>query len=143
MSDSIEGEARDVGFVHAALAREIATRNRPFKKPVVLLSGGETTVTLRSKGGKRRRNAEFALATALAIDGFDISVLAADTDGIDGSETNAGAFADGTSARRLRAFGLDPRSLLNGNDSYSAFGAIGDLFETGPPEPMSMISGPS
>lgn len=132
LSDSIEGEARDVGFVHAALAREIATRNRPFKKPVVLLSGGETTVTLRSKAGKGGRNAEFALATALAIDGFDITVLAADTDGIDGSETNAGAFADGTSARRLRARGLDPRNLLNFNDSYSAFAAIGDLFETGP-----------
>lgn len=132
LSDSMEGEARDVGFVHAALAREIATRNRPFKKPVVLLSGGETTVTLRSKGGQGGRNAEFALATALAIDGFDISLLAADTDGIDGSETNAGAFADGTSARRLRARGLDPRSLLNCNDSYSAFAAIGNLFETGP-----------
>ncbi|MEA3537180.1 glycerate kinase [Rhizobium sp. CC-YZS058] len=132
LSDTIEGEARDVGFVHAALAREIATRNRPFEKPVVLLSGGETTVTLRSKGGKGGRNAEFALACALAIDGFDIALLAADTDGVDGSETNAGAFADGTSARRLRACGLDPRSLLNRNDSYSAFAAIGDLFETGP-----------
>lgn len=132
LSDSIEGEARDVGFVHAAIAREIAIRNRPFRKPVILLSGGETTVTLHGKGGKGGRNAEFALATALAIDGFDICLLAADTDGVDGSESNAGAFADGTSAGRLRSLGVDPRQFLNRNDSYSAFAAIGDLFETGP-----------
>ncbi|WP_117193340.1 glycerate kinase type-2 family protein [Rhizobium terrae] len=132
LSDSIEGEARDVALVHAALAREVASRDRPFAKPAVLLSGGETTVTLRAKGGKGGRNGEFALALALAIDGHSITALAADTDGIDGSETNAGAFADGTTARRLRAAGLDGRKLLDGNDSFSAFSAIGDIFETGP-----------
>jgi hydroxypyruvate reductase len=132
LSDSIEGEARDVALVHAALAREVSLRDRPFAKPAVLLSGGETTVTLRSKGGKGGRNGEFALALALAIDGHDITALAADTDGIDGSETNAGAFADGTTARRLRAAGLDGRKLLDGNDSFSGFSAIGDVFDTGP-----------
>ncbi|PDT29945.1 glycerate kinase [Rhizobium sp. L9] len=133
LSDAIEGESRDVALVHAAIAREILGRNRPFSKPVVLLSGGETTVTLKAKGGKGGRNGEFTLAMALAIDGQDgIAVLAADTDGIDGSEDNAGAFADDGTVKRLRAAGLDPRRLLHGNDSYSAFKAIGDLFETGP-----------
>lgn len=132
LSDSIEGEARDVALVHAALAREVALRDRPFAKPAVLLSGGETTVTLRAKGGKGGRNGEFALALALAIDGHEITALAADTDGIDGSETNAGAFADGTTARRLRATGLDGRKLLDRNDSFSGFSAIGDVFDTGP-----------
>ncbi|MBY5878484.1 glycerate kinase [Rhizobium leguminosarum] len=132
LSDSIEGEARDVALVLSAIAREIEARNRPFAKPVVLLSGGETTVTLRSKTGKGGRNGEFALAMALAIDGHEIIVLAADTDGIDGSEDNAGAFADGATVKRLRAAGLDPRHLLDRNDSYSGFAALGDLFETGP-----------
>ncbi|WP_064712871.1 glycerate kinase type-2 family protein [Rhizobium bangladeshense] len=133
LSDAVEGESRDVALVHAAIAREVVGRNRPFPKPVVILSGGETTVTLRAKGGKGGRNGEFALAMALAIDGQDgIDVLAADTDGIDGSEANAGAFADGATVKRLRAAGLDPRRLLDGNNSYSAFEAVGDLFETGP-----------
>lgn len=132
LSDSIEGEARDVALVHAALAREVVLRGRPFPRPAVLLSGGETTVTLRGKGGRGGRNGEFALALALAIDGHPVTALAADTDGIDGSEDNAGAFVDGTTARRLRALGLDGRTLLAGNDSYSGFEAIGDLFVTGP-----------
>jgi hydroxypyruvate reductase len=132
LSDAIEGEARDVALVHAAIAREVLSRNRPFTKPVVMLSGGETTVTLRAKGGKGGRNGEFALAMALAIDGHDIDLIAADTDGIDGSEDNAGAYADGGTVKRLRAQGLDPRRLLDSNDSYSGFAAIGDLFETGP-----------
>ncbi|PDS32059.1 glycerate kinase type-2 family protein [Rhizobium phaseoli] len=133
LSDAIEGESRDVALVHAAIAREVLGRDRPFSKPVVILSGGETTVTLRGKGGKGGRNGEFALAMALAIDGQqDIHVLAADTDGIDGSEDNAGAFADGGTVKRLRTAGLDARRLLDGNDSYSGFAAVGELFETGP-----------
>lgn len=132
LSDSVEGEARDVALVHAAIAREIALRDRPFAKPAVLLSGGETTVTLRGKGGKGGRNGEFALALALAIDGQDIVALAADTDGIDGSEDNAGAFADGTSARRLLTSGHDGRKLLEANNSFTGFAAIGDLVVTGP-----------
>ena len=133
LSDAIEGEARDVGRVHAALAREIATRARPFARPALMLSGGETTVTLRGTGGRGGRNSEFLLAFALAIDGLGgISALAADTDGIDGSETNAGAFADGTSVARMRAAGVDPAAMLAAHDAYGAFAAIGDLFETGP-----------
>ncbi|MGV8855117.1 MAG: glycerate kinase type-2 family protein [Devosia sp.] len=132
LSDSIEGESRDVAQVHAAIAKEILTRNRPFTRPVVLLSGGETTVTLRGKG-RGGRNAEFLLALAIAIDGTQgITALAADTDGIDGSEDNAGAFVDGTTATRLRRAGIDPLAALANNDAYSAFQAIGDLLLTGP-----------
>jgi hydroxypyruvate reductase len=132
LSDSVEGEARDVAQVMAAIAREVDLRNRPFPRPAVLLSGGETTVTVRGKG-KGGRNAEFLLAFALAIDGIDgITALAADTDGIDGSEDNAGAFADGSSASRMRAAGIDPRAALANNDAWTAFHAVGDLFVTGP-----------
>jgi hydroxypyruvate reductase len=132
LSDAVEGEARDVALVHAALAREVGLRNRPFARPAVLLSGGETTVTVRGQG-KGGRNAEFLLSFALAIEGIGgISALAADTDGIDGSEDNAGAIADGTSAARMRQAGIDPRAALANNDAYSAFKAIGDLVVTGP-----------
>ena len=132
LSDAIEGEARDVGLVHAAIAREVARRDRPFAKPVVILSGGETTVTLRGKG-RGGRNSEFLLSVASAIDGVEgVAALAADTDGIDGSEDNAGAFADGTSAEQLRAKGIDPLANLASNDAWTAFNAIGDLFVTGP-----------
>lgn len=131
LSDRIEGEARDVGRVHAALAREVAERGRPFARPVVILSGGETTVTLRGKG-RGGRNSEFLLAVALAAEGVPFAGLAADTDGIDGSEDNAGAFADGGSAARLRALGTDPAALLAGNDAWGAFERLGDLFVTGP-----------
>ncbi len=132
LSDAIEGEARDVGTVLAALAREVRARNRPFKRPALLLSGGETTVTVRGQG-KGGRNSELLLSFALAIDGVDgISALAADTDGIDGMADNAGAFADGTSAARMRAAGIDPRAALAANDAHRAFAAIGDLLVTGP-----------
>lgn len=132
LSDSIEGESRDVAQMHAAMAREIVARDRPFAPPVILLSGGETTVTLRAKG-RGGRNAEFLLAFALAIQGLDgIHALAADTDGIDGTETNAGGYADGASVARIRAAGLDPRALLAGNDAFSALEAAGDVLVTGP-----------
>ena len=133
LSDAVEGEARDVGGVHAAIAREIATRDRPFDRPVVLLSGGETTVTLRGEGGRGGRNTEFLLALALAVDGVaGIHAFAADTDGIDGSGDNAGAFADWTAAARMRAAGLDPRAALARHDARAAFAAVGDLFSPGP-----------
>lgn len=133
LSDAIEGEARDVAGVHAAIAREIAMRDRPFRKPVLLLSGGETTVTVRGEGGKGGRNSEFLLAFALAVDGVEgIHAFAADTDGIDGSEDNAGAFADFTSAARMRAVGVDPTAALARNDAWTAFDAAGDLFVPGP-----------
>jgi len=132
LSDAIEGEAREVGSVHAAIAREVALRDRPFRKPVVILSGGETTVTIRGKG-KGGRNSEFLLSLALGIDGAEgISALAADTDGIDGSEDNAGAFADETSVARLAKAGFDAAALLDCNNAWTAFDAIGALFKPGP-----------
>ena len=131
LSDAMEGEARDVGVVHAAIAREVALRQRPFVPPAIILSGGETTVTLRGNG-KGGRNSEFLLAFALAVQSVSCAALAADTDGIDGSENNAGAFADGMTAERLRKLGLDGGALLNANDSWSAFNALGDLFVPGP-----------
>jgi hydroxypyruvate reductase len=134
LSDAIEGEAKDIGLMHAAIAREIALKDRPFKKPVLLLSGGETTVDIRGgTAGKGGRNTEFLLSLALAMEGVDnIVALAADTDGIDGSENNAGAFCDGTTAKRLRLSGRDGRQFLRAHDAYSAFQRIGDLFVPGP-----------
>ncbi len=132
LSDAIEGEAREAAKVHAAIAREVALRDRPFKRPCVLLSGGETTVTVRGRG-KGGRNSEFQLQLAIGIDGLNgIHALAADTDGIDGSEHNAGAFCDAGTAARIRAAGADPRALLADNDAWSAFSLTGDLFVPGP-----------
>ncbi|MER9128950.1 glycerate kinase [Mesorhizobium sp. M0768] len=132
LSDSIEGEAREVGGVHAAIAREVATRNRPFAKPVLILSGGETTVTLRAKG-KGGRNSEFLLAFAIGISGLaGVHALAADTDGIDGSEDNAGAFADGSTVSRMHKAGIDAKAMLAGNNAWTAFNAVDDLFAPGP-----------
>lgn len=134
LSDAIEGEARDIGAMHAAIARSVAVKGQPFSKPVVILSGGETTVTIRDGVyGKGGRNSEFLLSFAHGIEGLEgIYALAADTDGIDGSEDNAGAFADGQSLARMRAAGVDPRALLAGHDAWSAFNASGDLFVPGP-----------
>nr|WP_210307049.1 glycerate kinase [Paenochrobactrum gallinarii] len=132
LSDAIEGEAREVAHVHSAIAKEISMRDRPFPKPVILLSGGETTVTVRHKG-KGGRNTEFLLSLALDIAGNNrIYALAADTDGIDGSEDNAGGFADGTSMERLREKGLNGADFLKKNDAWSAFSALNDLYVTGP-----------
>lgn len=132
LSDSVEGEARDAASVHAAIAREVAARNRPFTKPAVLLSGGETTVTIRGKG-RGGRNAEFLLAFAIAVDGLEgVAAIAADTDGIDGAGDNAGAYADGATATKMRAAGIDPRAALADNDAYNAFRAVGGLVTTGP-----------
>lgn len=133
LSDAIEGEARDVGLVHAAITHEVATRQRPFVPPVVLLSGGETTVTIRGDGGRGGRNTEFLLSFANAVDGLEgVAALAADTDGIDGSENNAGAFADGSTANLMRAADIDPVGALSAHDAWGAFDAVGDLFSPGP-----------
>lgn len=133
LSDAIEGEAADVGRVHAAIAREIRENDRPFRAPVIVLSGGETTVTLSEPGGRGGRNTEFMLAFAEAIEGLEgITALAADTDGIDGSEDNAGAFCDAQSTQRMRKAGIDPITALTGHDSFGAFDAAQDLFVTGP-----------
>lgn len=132
LSDAIEGEAREVAKVHAAIVREVRMRDRPFQAPVVILSGGETTVTLKGQG-KGGRNTEFLLSLARELDGLDqITALAADTDGIDGSENNAGAFVDGTTCGRLRGAGHDPAMMLANNDAWSSFSVLRDLFIPGP-----------
>jgi len=134
LSDCIEGEAKDIGTMHAAIAREISLRNQPFTKPAVLLSGGETSVTLNpdTEHGKGGRNSEFLLSFALGIDRLTgISALAADTDGIDGSENNAGAFCNSATASTMRQRGIDPAAHLFRHDSWTAFHAVDSLFITG------------
>ena len=132
LSDRIEGEARDVALVHAAIARQVASRHQPFRPPAVLLSGGETTVTVRGQG-RGGRNAEFLLALALALGGAaGIHAIACDTDGIDGTEDNAGALAGPDSLARAAALGLSARASLADNDGYGLFEALGDLVVTGP-----------
>ena len=132
LSDAIEGEARDIALMHAAMARQVATRGQPFARPCVILSGGETTVTVRGKG-RGGRNTEFLLALALALDGHaGIHAIACDTDGIDGSEDNAGALLRPDSLRRAAALGISPRAMLDNNDGYSVFLALDDLVLGGP-----------
>ena len=132
LSDSIEGEAREVAKMHAAIARNIADKQQPFTAPTLLLSGGETTVRMLGSG-KGGRNSEFMLSFLLHMAGIKgITALSADTDGIDGSEDNAGAYADSTSLTRLYQAGCDPMALLLNNDAWSAFQALGDLFVPGP-----------
>ena len=132
LSDAIEGEAADIARMHAAMAREIALRDRPFRKPVLLLSGGETTVTLKGNG-RGGRNTEFLLALTIELDGMaGVYGFAADTDGIDGSESNAGAFVGPDTLVRLQKLGLQPRASLANNDAFSAFEALGELFSPGP-----------
>lgn len=131
ISDQIEGEAKEIAKMHAAIVAEISLTGQPFARPVVLLSGGETTVTL-SGSGKGGRNSEFALSLALTGAEVRFSALVADTDGIDGSEENAGAFASGQSAKRLNLLGISPEALLANHDSWTAFDALDDLFSPGP-----------
>ncbi|MBK1612592.1 glycerate kinase [Rubrivivax gelatinosus] len=133
LSDEIEGESREVGKVHAALARAVARRGQPFARPCVLLSGGETTVTIRNKGGRGGRAGEFLLGCALALQGEPgVHALAADTDGIDGVEDNAGAVVTPDTLARAAALGLRPAEALDLHDSYPLFEALGDLLVTGP-----------
>jgi len=133
LGDSITGEAREVAKVMAAIAREIRNHGAPFKPPVALLSGGECTVTVRGTNGRGGRCAEFLLALGLELAGTaDVHAIAADTDGIDGSENNAGALLAPDSMSRAHAQGLDPRKYLAANDSYGIFSALGDLVITGP-----------
>jgi glycerate 2-kinase len=133
LSDEIEGESRVVGQVHAALARAVARRGEPFAKPCVILSGGETTVTVRAKGGRGGRATEFLLGCAIALHGEPgVHVLAADTDGIDGIEDNAGAIVTPDTLARGVAKGLKAAEFLDRNDAYNFFGPLGDLVVTGP-----------
>jgi hydroxypyruvate reductase len=132
LSTTIEGETRDIAAMHAAIAREVFASGRPVRRPACLLSGGETTVTLRGRG-MGGRNQEFVLAAALALDGrYPVTILSAGTDGIDGPTPAAGAIADADTLRRAAALGLDGRALLENNDSYRFFKPLGDLIETGP-----------
>lgn len=132
LGDAIEGEAREVAKVMAAIARQVRLHGQPLPPPCLLLSSGETTVTLRGKG-RGGRNSEFQLALALALDGQkDIYALACDSDGIDGSEDNAGALVTPDSLARAAALGLSPKVGLAENDAYGFFSALGDLVITGP-----------
>jgi hydroxypyruvate reductase len=132
LGDTITGEARDVAQVLGAIAREIVMRDRPFGRPVALVSGGECTVTVRGKG-RGGRCSEFLLALARELDGVPGAwAIAADTDGIDGVEDNAGALLTPDSLARARLAGLDARRMLDDNDGYGFFHALDDLVITGP-----------
>jgi hydroxypyruvate reductase len=132
LGDAIEGEAHEVGKVMAGIALSVRRNRQPVAPPAVLLSGGETTVTVKGPG-RGGRNSEFLTGLALGLHGAaGVFALAADTDGIDGSEDNAGAFIAPDTLTRARAAGLDVRALLAGNDCYALFAALGDLVVTGP-----------
>ncbi|WP_332775425.1 glycerate kinase type-2 family protein [Polaromonas sp.] len=141
LSDEIEGESREVGKVHAALARAVAHRGQPFARPCVILSGGETTVTVkkqpegtpREQRGRGGRAGEFCLGLAQALQGqAGVWALAADTDGIDGMEDNAGAFVAPDTLQRALAQGMKIDAYLGRNDAYGYFQPLGDLVITGP-----------
>jgi len=132
LGDSIEGEAREVAMVHAGIVRQVLRHGQPVPRPCVLLSGGETTVTVRGQG-RGGRNAEFLLALTVALGGErGVHALAGDTDGVDGTEDNAGALMTPDSLSRAAALGVNAKALLANNDGYSFFSALGDLVKTGP-----------
>jgi hydroxypyruvate reductase len=138
LSDELEGESREVGKVHAALARAAAHGKGPFQKPCVILSGGETTVTVRPQAagtpkGRGGRAGEFCLGLAVALQAQPGAwAIAADTDGIDGIEDNAGATVTPDTLARAEAQGIKPANCLDRNDAYGFFSAVGDLVITGP-----------
>ncbi len=132
LGDSLEGEARDVGVVLAGIATQVATRGQPFAAPCVLLSGGETTVSVRG-GGRGGRNVEFLLSLAVALQGNGkVHAIAGDTDGVDGAEEIAGAVIGPTTLARAFAAGLNPAASLADNDGHGFFQALGDSVVTGP-----------
>jgi glycerate 2-kinase len=132
LSDAMEGEARDVGTVLASLALQIADRGEPFAAPCILLSGGETTVTVRGQG-RGGRNVEFLLALGIALNGHPrVHALSGDTDGVDGQEEIAGARIGPDSLARAWAAGFRPRDVLANNDAHTLFSALGDSIVTGP-----------
>jgi hydroxypyruvate reductase len=133
LSDSITGEASEVAKVMAALAREVRRYGTPWRPRAGLISGGECTVTVRAERGRGGRCAEFLLALAIELEGVEnVWAIAADTDGIDGTEDNAGAILTPDTLARARAAGLDAKAMLAANDSYGFFSALGDLVVTGP-----------
>jgi glycerate 2-kinase len=132
LGDSLEGEARDLGKAMAGIARQVALRGQPFEPPCVLLSGGETTVTVRGPG-RGGRNVEFLLALAVALDGLaGVHAIAGDTDGVDGAEEIAGAHVTPDTLARAWAAGIPPRASLDANDGHGFFRALGDSVVTGP-----------
>ena len=132
LGDAIEGEARDVGKVFAGLALQVAERNQPFSAPCVLLSGGETTVTVRGSG-RGGRNVEYLLSLAIALEGHPrIHALAGDTDGVDGQEEIAGACIGPDTLARAWSLRMRPKDMLDNNDGHGFFGALGDAVITGP-----------
>jgi hydroxypyruvate reductase len=132
LGDSVTGESREVAKVFAAFARQIRRHRHPLPPPVALISGGETTVTIRGSG-RGGRCTEFLLSLAIELDGLERTyAIACDTDGIDGSEDNAGALAAPDCLARATAAGLDAKRLLANNDAYGFFSALGDLVVTGP-----------
>jgi hydroxypyruvate reductase len=134
LGDALEGESREMGTVMAGIARSVAKHGQPLHGPAVLLSGGESTVTIGSAAaGRGGRNTEFLLALAIALGGLEnVWALAGDTDGIDGTEDAAGAIVAPDTLARAQQAGLQPRAVLAGHDSYSLFDTIGDLVRTGP-----------
>lgn len=132
LSDCLEGEAREVGKTMAGIALQVAQRDQPFRKPCVLLSGGETTVTVRGNGCGGR-NVEFLLSLGIALQGQPgVHALAGDTDGVDGQEEIAGAYLAPDTLQRAWALGINPRDSLDNNDGHGFFGALGDSIVTGP-----------
>lgn len=132
LGDSIEGEARDVGTMMAGLAMQVVRRSQPFTAPCILLSGGETTVTVRGSG-RGGRNVEFLLSLCIALNGTaGIHALAGDTDGVDGLEEIAGGYFGPDSLERAWALGIRPKDALADNDGHGFFGALGDAVVTGP-----------
>jgi hydroxypyruvate reductase len=132
LGDSLEGEARDVGKVLAGIARQVVLHKQPFQTPCVLLTGGETTVTLRGQG-RGGRNVECLLSLAVALDGLPgVHALAGDTDGVDGVEEIAGAVLTPDTLARAWAQGINPRASLDDNDGHGFFQALGDSVVTGP-----------
>ncbi|SFU61833.1 hydroxypyruvate reductase [Nitrosomonas eutropha] len=132
LGDTVTGEAKEIAKMHAAIAREVRHYSNPFKPPVALISGGETTVTVKGSG-RGGRNAEFLLSLATALNGLEeVYALACDTDGIDGSETNAGAVITPNTLSRAEQADIDPVALLGDNNAWTFFNQLGDLIITGP-----------
>ena len=131
LGDSLEGEAREVGIVHAGIARQVLTHGQPIPRPCAILSGGETTVTLHGTG-RGGRNVEFLLSLAIALGGRPVHALACDTDGVDGAEDIAGAICGPDTLTRASAAGLNPVAELDNNNGHGFFAALGDQVVTGP-----------
>ena len=133
LSDSIEGESNDVGIVHSAIVKQVIRFGQPEKAPLCILSGGETTVTIKNLSGKGGRNTQFLLSLAIALGpNKNVYAIACDTDGVDGSEENAGAILYPDTLERANILGLNPKEYLERNDAFTFFNKLGDIIESGP-----------